>query len=238
MQKSDKIRLSILASNRSVEDTRTNQFTDDEAKNFYVTFCKFILDKSQKKEITTQEDAIYKSVLSYFANGLTDDTAKQLNLILGSTYIGDQIQSTRQYKCCNQALVSSDSSNMTCSSLYDSAMKQYMIQMLGNTDFYWNWFFVHNNEGDSVKKVLVNSLIRLINQFLNLNIDLSFNENKYNCSYDYESDSKHIENVKIIENYKTLLSWLLVDCGLSNNKNKIKLFGNRFGSLLPKLRFV
>ena len=92
---------------------------------------------------------------------------------------------------------------------------------------------LYANEG------LIKALILLLEDFEEANYDLSFSgKSIYNhtCTCDNSVSSVNQTNHNIIKNYITLLNWVLNGC-IDNNTNKIKVIGEKFAELLPKLTF-
>lgn len=203
--------------------------SEDDIRNFYPTFCKVILDANSYKSFADVINVRYKAVLEYFANSKTDTTSQMINLILGSVYSGSTVVNTASSLCnCGNK---TNSPISTCASLYSDAMLEYLKQMLGASDFYYNWFF----ENKEPNYELIRCLKYLISQFLSLNLDLSFVTSDV-CVCKNADSSKSNANYDIIRKYDKVLSWVR-SCEIPNNINKIKLYGSQFGELLPKLQF-
>jgi hypothetical protein len=82
------------------------------------------------------------------------------------------------------------------------------------------------------------NVIQLLEDFLSADYDISFSGKSiynHNCGNDINEELNFTRR-KIIENYITLLKWVLAGC-IDNNTNKIKVIGEKFGELLPLLQF-
>lgn len=269
-------------------------YKEEELNAFYSTFCKIILKYTDYDPETTK-DVIYEKVLKFFAKNQMDETLENINLLLGDTS-----NSFNKPKCACGAtdynynylgqLPITSTSN--CSTSYQTQMHNYLKEMLGDKDFYKNFFFLHydidgnkvyptyiainngdgkdndtvflainNGDGkdDDKKKIitevdgedydtyitdlnllLVNSLITLINEFLELEFTLDFDKpsSSYsgNCPKIDSSKEKDECNRKIINNYLKVLEFVKGK-QIDTNQNKIKIYGQQFGELLPKLNF-
>ena len=132
-------------------------------------------------------------------------------------------------------------------------MAYWLKTMLGDVNFYKDWMWMEDAEGKYVaNEGLIEELIQLLEDFLSADYDLSFSGKSiypgsstrgdglrsiYNhtCGVDKNSEL-NVANHRIIENYITLLKWVLAGC-IDNNTNKIKVIGEKFGELLPSLQF-
>lgn len=206
-----------------------SQFGKDELDNFYITFCKFILDNTML-DIYTENNYIYLSVLQYYANGKTDYAQTGLYTILNSTY---GVVTTNKYSSCGCTSTKSTTNDKTCLDLYKDAMAEHLKNMLADIKFYEDWFYLNNEE---YNKVIVDGLITLIDEFLSLNYSLNFDKSKVSkCNCDSITEPNNC-NIRIIEDYKQVLNWIKNN-KTEENTNKIKIYGSSFGELLPNLQF-
>lgn len=222
---------------------RDHKYSDDELKDFYSNFCKCILENtliSDEKRVSG-DNALYDIVLNYFANYKIDDASNALNIVLNGLYSTSYTSSTCACNSAvNQALSSSSNSEIytkTCSSLYSEAMDLYLKQMLGDTNFYHDWFMIELSEYEcEVNDVLTENLITMLNEFLEMDFNLDFSTpgTTWNCGT-LNSDSSKSSN-KIITNYIKVLEFVYNN-NLTANTNKIKIWGENFGELLPNLQF-
>lgn len=236
-------------------------FTVDELNNFISTFCGIILDETTFTDITDTKNLIYKQVLQYYRNNGKDDTSIVLDLIFNSTILsGNNAASS----CCNNLqtgtsssstlngvdlssiIGTSNTSNIPCSEIYKNAMKLYLKKMLGDWEFYCDWFYI-NKENINISMpnlVMINKLKKLFEQFKELGYTLYFGSNnisKCGCrdlkkaNNNMLSDSE--KNYSILDNYYNVLLYA-EDNIICDNKNKVKVYGENFAELLPYLYFV
>lgn len=220
-----------------------NYFSEDELLDFYKNFCSLILKYTFiTDEIKSQpNNSLYNIVLNYYANYQTDNTSTVLNLVLNNKYAS--VETKTQSCSCNSNFASGGitTTTETCSSMYESAMFLYLKQMLGDIHFYEDWFFIHLSEYDKlINDILITKLKQFINEFLNLDIDLDFSDNtiihsSFSCNHDRASNIHH-RNVDIINNYVKLINFIYNE-QIIENTNKIKIYGESFGDLLPNLQF-
>lgn len=205
--------------------------TDDTLKEFYVSFVKGILNFNISKPILTTKDALYKAVLDYFNAAQNDETINKINLVLGSTYSGQQINVASSY--CNCKGSSNGSMTDSCSTLYSNAMLEHLRMMLGDVEFYCSWMF----DDTVVKDDLIGYLKYLILRLKDKGFTLLTNANGFNCPCPNSNGINDEKNYKILDNYIKVLDFIS-QCNIKPNVNKIKLWGSQFGELLPKLYFV
>lgn len=219
-------------------DTNLLSFSDSDVANFCSTFCRVILDANVNVVIDTPTKALHKSVLEYFRDEETNSTIQNLSLILGTSVSYNEIKTTSSLCSCvgMNNYLSENNNGLSCLNIYKLSMYQHLINMLGDTEFYKIWFFTINTP-PVPRKNMVNNLKLLIDLLLASNYNLSLQEDDFYCTVNYSKDEAYKANKKIIENYKMILDIVISDCGLSKNKNKIKLYGQEFGKLLPKLKF-
>ena len=109
--------------------------------------------------------------------------------------------------------------------------------MLGDPDFYRDWMYQYLTDDTYIPDPLIDYLIELIEEFMDLGYDLSFlNTRSYFCRCNDKSSSAASDaNYKILENYLKVLNYVK-NCEIDANINKIKVYGEDFGELLPKLQ--
>lgn len=215
-----------------------NEFTESQLRSFYSSFCKIILNTSINVGVSL-DNTIYKKVLTYFANYRYDDTLGNINIILKTLY-GSKPSSS---SCGCNSITQTTSDNIcatSCAEYYQIAMNEYLKSMLGKDTFYYDWFYIYDNVSgkSTLNEMLVDTLITFINEFLSLDINIitesNNNTNTMICpSLDNSSDDC---NRSIIKNYLKVLEFIKTNTILEN-KNKIKVYGEAFGELLPKLTF-
>lgn len=229
-------------------------YSEDELSNFYSTFFSIIaffavLSDSDALKTNNQ---IYKKVIDYYKNFQVDDTLISLELLLNNK-ISKIIPEYLSSCCSNQQTSSNQSSQInqsqlnqsqyvstSCSDIYKNAMYEYLLNMLSNTEFYKDWMYIENPEGEKiVNDSLVEALITLLTEFEEVGYDLSFAD-KYlihgNCCKDNQYTANNEKNHTIIQNYIKLLQYVLTGC-IDDNANKISVYGRKFAELLPKLSF-
>ena len=205
---------------------------------FYSSFCQVILEKSTINiNATDLNNLKYKRVLEYFANNKSDEASILISLILGTKYTSETVNTGSSL--CNCGSNNSALGISTCSSLYSSAMEEHLKEMLGNIQFYIDWFFEYGDNSCAVNTELVKYLKLLIKAFIDKGYDLSFS-NTYSipckCPNDNSQSLTSKTNYDIINKYDNVLNYIL-SCSLQYNINKTKLYGSQFGGLLPKLQF-
>jgi hypothetical protein len=111
--------------------------------------------------------------------------------------------------------------------------------MLGNVNFYKDWFFnteiVNNKEVCKPNDELIKNLRMLLKSFKDEYSD-SMNS-MYNCkcnAYLYNQNTTNNDIKGIITKYENVLDYIK-SCSLQYNINKIKVYGNKFGEVLPQL---
>lgn len=235
-------------------------FTEDELDNLYPTFFKLIRDNTTFTEYSYGTNAIYKAVIDYYAGYKSDCASVLINLILNSNY-SSSVNSTSSCGCQSssscftmngytvgqpqQDTVSYDTK--TCLEKYQDAMYEYLVMMLSDVQFYCDWMYNHDTlMDDEPNTALIDKLIQLLTEFLGLGYNLSLSGNdvstcgchksKYCPSLDDTTNDDNCSNRAIIMNYIKVLNWVKND-EVSQNINKIKIYGQQFASILPLLIF-
>ncbi len=193
---------------------------------------------------TTDEDAekqmnqIYAAVMNYYAEYQTDCALMNIALIL-NTSVNTGTQQTDRCGCQQQCTVQTTTTTLSCYDAYKQAMAQWLVKMLGDVEFYKDWMWYTDAEGNLYpNEGLIQSLILLLENFEEAGYNLSFSEKSiysHHCGQD-ASSALDEANHKTIQDYIKLLNWVLEGC-IDNNTNKIKVIGERFGELIPKLCF-
>ena len=205
--------------------------TDDTLKEFYVSFVNGILNFNIGKPIRNTKDALYKAALDYFSAAQNDETINKIDLVLGSTYSGQQINTASSY--CNCKGSYNASMTDSCATLYANAMLEHLKMMLADPEFYCSWMFDDNN----VKDDLIEYLKYLILRLKDKGFTLLTNTSGFNCPCPAADAPNDEKNYKILDNYIKVLDFIH-QCNIRPNINKIKQWGSQFGELLPKLYFV
>ena len=214
-------------------------YTEDQLNGLCHTFFEVLSDGTMVSDddMLKEKNQIYAAVVNYYKNYQTDDALTNIALILNSTVSSDVAASST---CgCQSSVSTAASKTETCYDTYKSAMSQWLIKMLGDIDFYKDWMWMLDIEGEAfANKELINALILLLENFEAAEYDLSFSTKSiYNHSCGSSTDdTTDATNHKKIQNYITVLNWIL-DGSIDNNANKIKVIGEKFGELLPNLCF-
>lgn len=222
-----------------------NTYSEEQLNDFYATFASTILEYTQIDDETraTPKNQVYELVLKYFANHQTDATSVALNLILNTPYAN---LTNSNCGCAKTGCSGSNSSaigsseTQSCYDIYIAALKNYIKTMLGDTDFYNDWFTILMPNGEYITNdTLIDALETLIHEFIALGYDLS-NVGKKNskaiscgCSnISYSSTADY----SVLLNYLNILDWLR-NCNMQYNLNKTKIYGEKLGEIFPYLQF-
>ena len=222
-----------------------NTYSEEQLNDFYATFASTILEYTQIDDETrsTPKNQVYELVLKYFANHQTDATSVALNLILNTPYANLTNGNCGCTKTgCNgsNSSITGSSETQSCYNIYIVALKNYIKTMLGDTDFYNDWFTILMPNGEYITNdTLIDALETLIHEFIALGYDLS-NVGKKNskavscgCSnISYSSTADY----SVLLNYLNILDWLR-NCNMQYNLNKTKIYGEKLGEIFPYLQF-
>lgn len=212
-------------------------FNEDDLASFCSTFMKFIqaYGNFANDNMSTTKNQIYSAVISYYANGGYDAILTGMKLVLQSSDLTTTTTSSTTSTCCGQSTSTSSeytTSTTDCVTTYENAMTSYLQQMLGDTDFYYDFFYY---DGEAIED-LCNLLIKLIEAFKLVGYDLSFDSSTRHCDCSNLEKDNGTCNYNILDNYIQVLQWVR-DCEIDENSNKIYVYGRAFGELLPKLMF-
>lgn len=239
-------------------------FSEDQLKNFVSTFCGIILDETTFTNIVDTKNLIYKQVLEYYRNNGNDNTSTILDLVFNNTLLNTSTSSSST--CCNNlqsnnTLLSNSNSlnlistlgstnntttNISCVDVYKQAMQIFLKKMLGDYQFYCDWFYIsgENSKLTIPNMVLIDKLKKLFEEFKDLNYALYFNDPEYskcgcknNSSLNSKIQSISDANYNILDNYYNILLYA-EDCIINENKNKVKVYGENFADLFPYLYFI
>ena len=222
-----------------------NTYSEEQLNDFYATFASTILEYTQIDDETkaTPKNQVYELVLKYFANHQTDATSVALNLILNTPYanLTNGNCGCAKTGCSgNNSIITGSSETQSCYDIYIAALKNYIKTMLGDTDFYNDWFTILMPNGEYITNdTLIDALETLIHEFIALGYDLS-NVGKKNskaiscgCSnISYSSTADY----SVLLNYLNILDWLR-NCNMQYNLNKTKIYGEKLGEIFPYLQF-
>lgn len=220
------------------------KYSEDELKNFTQTFCKIILAGTQisPEDRITSENQIYKKVLEYWSTGY-DQALTNIQLILSTkSKTSPEYTTTTCNSCFNTTSTTTSSSidTTSCYDLYIGAMKQWLQDMLADTNFYNDWFMdtLDNTKYPNIS--LIDTEITLIQSLLDSGLyigttDTTTTKTSCNCPSLDSSYDDDTCNRNILMNYIKVLQWVR-NCQISANRNKIKIYGSEFGKLLTKIK--
>ena len=222
-----------------------NTYSEEQLNDFYATFASTILEYTQIDDETraTPKNQVYELVLKYFANHQTDATSVALNLVLNTPYanLTNGNCGCAKTPCSgNNSSITGSSETQSCYDIYIAAIKNYIKTMLGDTDFYNDWFTILMPNGEYITNdTLIDALETLVHEFIALGYDLS-NVGKKNskavscgCSnISYSSTADY----SVLLNYLNILDWLR-NCNMQYNLNKTKIYGEKLGEIFPHLQF-
>lgn len=219
-------------------------YSEDEFNNLYSTFFNIIMVYAilSESDAIKTNNQIYKKVIEYYKNFQFDDTLVSLELLLNNKI--NKILPEYLVSCCSNNQNSSNNQSqytqISCSDIYKNSMFEYLLNMLSDIEFYKDWMYIENPEGEKiVNDSLIESLIKLLKEFEEIGYDLSFTD-KYiihgNCCKDNQYTLNNEKNHTIIQNYIRVLEYVLSGC-IDDNSNKISVYGRKFAELLPKLSF-
>lgn len=220
-----------------------NTFSEDELNNFYQGISNIIIAYSDIQNnpsiYNKAKNQIYDKVLNYYSHSQVDDASIALGLILGSQY--NSITTNQTCGCMGEIGNSNSLVTDSCASLYKNALGLYLKQMFGDPEFYEDWFYINLSEEEKFPNdVLIETLELFIKEFISIDYNLDFTYNHkayYNCEC---TDNRSLNNssleYKKLNNFLQILDWVNNN-QLDENANKIKIYGEAFGELLPKLQF-
>ena len=218
-----------------------NEYSEEELNNFYSNFCKIILEYTTIGESGKENEGnnpIYSLVLNYYKNFQNDCASSALAMVLGTAYT--VAQSTQTVNCnCSGSDSDTDAVSPSCYALYGEAMRTWLIKMLGDTQFYQDWFMIYETEYEYFPNDLLDTrLYTFVDEFMKLGHTFSFLSNKYkkHCACPEIVYDENDCNYNILANYLKVIQYAKDDV-LVPNTNKIKIYGEQFGELLPKLQF-
>ena len=222
-----------------------NTYSEEQLNDFYATFASTILEYTQIDDETraTPKNQVYELVLKYFANHQTDATSVALNLILNTPYANLTNGNCGCAKTgCggSNSSVTGNSETQSCYDIYIAALKNYIKTMLGDTDFYNDWFTILMPNGEYITNdTLIDALETLIHEFIALGYDLSNlgkkNSKAISCGCSNISYSSTAD-YSVLLNYLNILDWLR-NCNMQYNLNKTKIYGEKLGEIFPYLQF-
>lgn len=209
-------------------------FDEEYLMDFYRNFVMIILELTVYTP-TENIDFIYKQVLNYFAEYQTDDVFIGMSLIFNTLY-GVAKQQT---DCgCNTNPSINAVCTTSCNDYYKNAMVEYIKTMFGDYTFYQKWFFITDELSGLTQpnQILIDKLRLFITEFLTLDINIGTAELNNNCmcpTVDLTSDKC---NRGILNNFLTILDFVETNT-IEENSNRIKVYGEEFGKIFPKMIF-
>ena len=222
-----------------------NTYSEEQLNDFYATFASTILEYTQIDDETraTPKNQVYELVLKYFANHQTDATSVALNLILNTPYANltnGNCGCTKTGCSGSTSSITGSSETQSCYDIYIAALKNYIKTMLGDTDFYNDWFTILMPNGEYITNdTLIDALETLIHEFIALGYDLSNlgkkNSKAISCGCSNISYSSTAD-YSVLLNYLNILDWL-TNCNMQYNLNKTKIYGEKLGEIFPYLQF-
>lgn len=206
------------------------KFTENELNKICMTFAKIILDLTNITEdnLLDPKNQSYKVVLEYFANGGTDCCTRLLQLILGNNFVSPNTISTLG-SCGTCTSNSNDANGDSCYNLYVDGIKELFKSMLGDIEFYEDWFCTEIDKKFMPNTCLIQLIKDLLNEYLKNHTTTTYN-NHCGCPRISNSEDSNAD----FDNYIKLLDYVL-KCLMDSNKNKIKLFGTEFANKLLEI---
>lgn len=225
-------------------------FEEDEIKRLCSTFARTIIDFTQinYSTIITKKNQIYDKVLKYFQSNQTDCVTQGIELILNQTEVGiptNTATSTQKMmgECGTCTTTPNDDNSQnggSCLSLYRDAMNTILQSMLADKEFYIDWMTYQRPDGIYPFDELIEKLKSFIIAYGELKPWKSSASNIIkkglgcNCPTIQGGPNDDSNIINILNNYLKVLCW--VECGeLDENTNKIRIYGQEFGSILPIL---
>jgi hypothetical protein len=221
-----------------------NVYTEEYLLDFYKNFCSIILEGAVITDtvLNKPQNQVYKTVLNYFKNYQNDNILTTLNLVLKSnTVINTNTTTTTSCNTCSSSSANNNTNYLSCTNLYSDAMTATLIKMLGDVNFYYDWFTIQLGDDKYViNDILIHNIKKFFEEWLELEISLDFtNANAIHSSFlcqETINTSESQNNYRTINNYLKVISYVENDVMIENT-NKIKIYGEVFGELLPKLQF-
>lgn len=220
-------------------------FSEEELASLPQTFFKIILEYtliSQERRALYPNNG-YEAVMNYFANYKSDAATVLLQTIFNSAIVSDvDTSTTKSYTCnsCTNTVTTTTSSfdptTATCYEKYQNAMDIWLEEMLANINYYNEWFMNVIGSEKYSNSDMIDLLVQLLEAAIEYNSwPTTSTTKKYNCNCP-SLDSSYTDdecNKNILKNYIKVLEWVK-ECKLLQNKNKIKVYGKEFASLLEK----
>lgn len=221
------------------------QFSEDDLDNLPQTFFNIILEYtliSNDRRNVSPSNA-YEAVMRYYANYKSDAATALLQTIFNTNIIEESSNSKSTAYTCNSCSNSSSSilgsldiDTKSCYEKYQDAMDIWLTEMLSSIDYYNDWFMMTEADTKYANYDMIDLLIKLLESLVEYNhYPVSSENKKYNCNCP-SLDSSYDDNecyANAVKNYILVLQWIK-KCELTQNKNKIKVYGKDFAELLKK----
>lgn len=224
------------------------EFSSAELCNIPKTFFTIINDNAMVQNPETIKNQIYDKIVKYYANGGWDDASINLNLLFNSV-VSTTLPSTRINCGCNDTVkdgsINADGITVNnCIDLYNNAILEWLKNMLGDDEFYKDWFFtIITGACPEPNSSMIDALIKLLQEYVDNNLGGGPNGNKFNPNKRYnvfdhmkccDRGTYNNEYYDIIINYIKVLN-AVKNNEIDENRNMIKIYGEQFAQILPYL---
>ena len=224
------------------------EFSSAELCNIPKTFFTIIKDNAMVQNPETIKNQIYDKIVKYYANGGWDDASINLNLLFNSV-VSTTLPTTRINCGCNDTVkdggINADGISVnSCIDLYNNAILEWLKNMLGDDEFYKDWFFtIITGACPEPNSSMIDALIKLLQEYVDNNLGGGPNGNKFNPNKRYnvfdhmkccDRGTHNNEYYDIIINYIKVLN-AVKNNEIDENRNMIKIYGEQFAQILPYL---
>lgn len=239
------------------------EYSIDDLNNFNSTFMKTILKYTTFIDYNFGDNAIYKLVIDFFANGSTDCALTALNFVNNYANPGKTTSTCgcATYSSCFNVSASTNTGTITTTTQepvqtcdlveeYKNAIKYYLKQMMSNPQFYCDWMNINLSGDNNIDQLIANEplideLIKLLELLKKFGYTIDTGNNKKYCSHFngfnkcgnlYDDSNNICSQYDIINKYIDVLK--IVKAGeINENINKIKIYGEQFADIFPYLVF-
>ena len=224
------------------------------------TIAQQIIKNENRAKNISPISTIAQQVVSNASNADNKVTVTDTDPIITKTVGSNTYDTNAKNSCCNNIqnstnneitnmisiIGTSGATNISCKEIYEKSMLAYLIKMLGDHNFYCDWFFIEFNENidPTPNLVLIKKLKKLFEEFRELGYALYWGSGDDNCGCSHRNSSNNSsilniskENYVIFENYYKVLLYNEND-EVCENKNKIKIYGESFGTILPYIYYM
>ena len=221
------------------------EYTSEELCNLIKSFFTIIKNNAFVQNPETVKNQIYNAVVNYYANGGWDDALINLNLVLNSTVATSLTNTRLNCGCADGSNIAGNIGDNTgttadsCADIYKASILEWLKKMLGDDEFYKDWFFtLVDGTCPEPYTEMIDALIKLLQEYLDLNLGNGFNPNKRYNIFDHmkccDSGEKDDTYRTIILNYIEVLK-AVRNNEIDENKNMIRIYGEVFAEILPYL---